>query len=304
MRSGEEKGLIFNIVRGSFVDGPGVRTTVFLKGCPLRCVWCCNPEGQSFRPELAVTYDKCSGCSACLKRCLCGALSIRDGKIRVKRDACSGCGDCVESCTAAALSVYGTPYTVDEIFEIIRKDKPFYDASGGGLTIGGGESTWWPEFVLSLLERCKEAGIHTAIDTCGYVTNEKGMECLENADMLLFDIKGLDPVEHERNTGKRNEVILDTLRKMGAVGKPIIVRIPFIPGYNDRDDMVEAEARLLASVPSIERVDIIPEHEFGKFKYMQIDKEYTLRGKKVSEEKQQELLRLFSSYGLNVQIGG
>lgn len=304
MSDSSSKGLIFNIVQGSFVDGYGIRTTIFLKGCPLRCIWCCNPEGQSFQSELAVTYDKCNGCGDCLDACPAHALSLDGGIIRVDRKKCTVCGRCVSACSYGVFSIFGTEYTVDEIFEIIRRDKPFYDASGGGLTIGGGEATCWPDFVLALIDLCRQAGIHTAIDTCGYVTSEKSMACLEAADLLLFDIKGLDPVRHEENTGKSNQVILNTLRHMNDINKPVIIRIPYIPGYNDDPEMVRREAELLSSLRCVERVDIIPKHEFGKTKYEQIGMEYTLAAADVPEEKQQELLALFSSYGLNVQIGG
>lgn len=304
MQSYSSKGLIFNIVQGSFVDGYGIRTTIFLKGCPLHCIWCCNPEGQSFQRELAVTYEKCNGCGGCLSACSDRALSLDNGIIQVDRIKCQLCGKCISACNYGVFSFFGTEYTVDEIFELIQRDKPFYDASGGGLTIGGGEATCWPDFVLALIARCKQAGIHTAIDTCGYITSERGMACLEAADLLLFDIKGLDPAQHKENTGRSNEVILNTLRYMNDIRKPIIVRIPYIPGYNDDPEMVRQEAELLSSLECIKRVDIIPKHEFGKVKYEQIGMEYTLDADDVPAEKQQELLELFSSYGLNTQIGG
>lgn len=298
------KGLIFNIVQGSFVDGYGIRTTIFLKGCPLRCIWCCNPEGQSFQKELAVTYGNCNGCGECLDVCPTQALSLNNGTIQIERQKCTACGKCVHGCKYGVFSIFGKEYSVDEIFDVIQRDKPFYDASGGGLTIGGGEATCWPDFVLQLIARCREAGIHTAIDTCGYVTSEKSMACLEAADLLLFDMKGLDPEGHLHNTGKNNDVILNTLKHMNEIGKPVIIRIPYIPGYNDDPEMVQQEAQFLSTLECVERVDIIPKHEFGKVKYEQIGMEYALHADDVSEEKQQELLELFSSYGLNVQIGG
>ena len=304
MNGSSSKGLIFNLVQGSFVDGYGIRTTIFLKGCPLRCTWCCNPEGQSFQKELSVADDKCSSCGDCLDVCPAHALSLVDGLVQVDRTRCQVCGTCISACTRGVFSIFGTEYTVDEIFEIIRRDKPFYEASGGGLTIGGGEATCWPDFVLALITRCQQEGIHTAIDTCGYITSEKGMVCLEAADLLLFDLKGLDPVQHQKNTGKSNQVILQTLKHMNDIRKPVIIRIPYIPGYNDDPDMIRREAELLSTLSCVERVDIIPKHEFGKIKYKQIGMDYLLNAGDVSEEKQQELLKLFSSYGLHVQIGG
>jgi len=298
------KGLIFNIVHSSFVDGYGIRTTIFLKGCPLRCIWCCNPEGQSFNPELKVTYSHCDGCNRCVDKCRHGALSIRDMSVSVDRSKCDACGDCLDYCYKDALGIFGTWYTVDELFKIVQKDEPYYRASGGGLTIGGGEATCWPEFVLELLQKCKEQGIHTAIDTCGYTTSEKGLECLKRADLLLFDIKGLDSERHMRNTGAGNEIIQKNLRMLSAMRKPIIIRIPVITGYNDADEALEEEARLLSGLNSIERVDLIPVHEYGKMKYEQIGKDYKLSSEPVPDERQKRLVRLFESYGLRTQLGG
>lgn len=298
------KGLIFNIVHSSFVDGYGIRTTIFLKGCPLRCIWCCNPEGQSSEPELKITYTHCNGCALCVEKCRRSALSIRDGLVAIDRNKCDTCGECLDYCYKDALGVFGTWYTVDEIFKIIQKDEQYYRASGGGLTIGGGEATYWPEFVLELLQKCKEQRIHTAIDTCGHTTSEKGLECLKRADLLLFDIKGLDSEQHMRNTGVGNEVIQTNLRMLSAMRKPIIIRIPVITGYNDADEMLEEEAKLLSGLGSIERVDLIPVHEFGKVKYEQIGKEYNLSSDPVPDERQKRLVRLFESYGLRTQLGG
>jgi len=301
----EARGLIFNIVHGSFVDGYGVRTTIFLKGCPLRCLWCCNPEGQSFKPELKVSRDKCNGSGRCIPVCKEGALSLdKEEKIVVDRSKCKQCFECIGVCYTDALDRWGTLYTVDEMFEIVQRDSNYFSASGGGLTIGGGEATWQADFVLGLIKKCHEYQIHVNIDTCGHVSDPKGIECLKEADMLLFDIKGIDPVDHERNTGVKNDVILSNLKMLSDIRKPMIIRLPLIPGYNDSEENLKATAELLSSLKSVERVDIIPLHQFGKVKYDGIGMEYRLESEDIDDERQEELRSFFESYGLKTQIGG
>ena len=301
----ETRGLIFNQVQGSFVDGWGVRTTIFLKGCPLRCKWCCNPEGQSFLPELKVTYDKCDGCGRCVALCPQKALSMQDGVVTVDRAACNVCGNCADFCWTGALEPFGRYYTVDEMFHYLMRDEAFYKSSGGGVTIGGGEATWHAEFVLPLMAKLHEAGIHVAVDTCGYVTDPKGMQVLQNADLLLFDIKGMDAQRHMENTGVSNDVIWDNLRMLGDLDKPIIIRVPVIPGYTDDEDELRKAAQALTSIKSIKRVDILPVHQFGKVKYTQIGMDYVLDPElTIEEERQQRLKAMFESYGFTTQIGG
>ncbi len=300
----QRKGLVFNLIHGSFVDGYGVRTTVFLKGCPLRCIWCCNPEGQSYQPELRVTCQKCDGCGRCVTRCAKGALSIKNGLVSVDRARCDGCYACVEACYTGALDTFGTWYTADKLMEILMRDLSFYRSTGGGVTIGGGEATGQPEFLLEILERCRQEGIHTALDTCGYVTTNLGKKALETADLLLFDIKGLNPERHKEYTGLQNDVILENLRRLSGLRRPMIIRLPVIPGYTDDQETLEAEARLLAELKSVERVDILPVHEFGRVKYEQLGLRYRLRAEPIPEQRQEEIRQLFASIGLKAQIGG
>jgi len=303
--SEEIRALIFNKVQGSFVDGFGIRTTIFLKGCPLRCKWCCNPEGQSFRPELKVTYDKCTGCGRCVDLCPEKALSMKDGLVVVDREKCTVCGDCADFCYTGALEPFGRYWTVDEMFESIKRDKPFFDASGGGLTIGGGEATWHPEFVLALMEKCQNEGINVAVDTCGYVDTPEGLEILRKADLLLFDIKGMDPEMHIKGTGVSNDIIWRNLKMRNELGKPVIIRIPIIPGYNDSDENLRAAAECLSMLTCIRRVDLLPFHQYGLVKYKQIGMEYTMADTPgIPEERQQEIKKMFEDYGFNVQIGG
>ena len=233
----DEKGLVTQIMGSSFVDGPGIRTTIFLKGCPLRCLWCCNPENQELYPEKNLLFPE-----------------------------------------KGNIDTFGEWLTVNEVMEIIKKDIVFYRASGGGVTIAGGEPTYQPTFTLELIRQCKELGIHTALDTCGYTASKQGIKVLEEGDLLLFDLKNMDSDEHERNTGLRNDVILENLRRMAQLKKPIIVRMPLIPDYTDTPENIRAIADFLVSLGngSIRQIDILPYHEGGITKYEMLGKSYPL----------------------------
>jgi pyruvate formate lyase activating enzyme len=308
---GSPTGVVFNIVHGSFVDGYGVRTTVFLKGCPLRCLWCCNVEGQKFEPELKLVAADCSKCGKCIDVCPVGAIAfdiaVPERKLAIDRDKCTMCGKCADACFKGALEVVGKTMTVDEVMAVIKKDEIFYRQSGGGVTIGGGEATSQPEFTLALIRECHKNYIHTAVDTCGYTVTAAGLAALEEADLLLFDLKGMDPYEHEKNTGVSNEIILGNLRRLDSLKKPIIIRIPLIPGYNDSKENLEATAAFLGKMTSIERVDIIAYHEYGKIKYDELGKVYPLhhvRKDSVTQDALAAAKLIFEQQGLCVQFGG
>lgn len=298
--------LIFNLVRGSFVDGWGIRTTIFLKGCPLQCKWCCNPEGQRFAPELRLFHDRCSRCGACLERCTRGALTLTGTGIHCDRQRCDGCGACLDACPEGALDRFGKPMSAQEVFELVRRDRDYYLASGGGLTIGGGEASQFPEFCLELAALCQQDGIPVAVDTCGYAPKPENLAVLEAADLLLYDIKGYDPERHRRNTGVDNALIWENLQKMDRMGKEIIIRIPVIPGYNDQEEELRGIAGRLARLEHIKRVDLICYHQFGTVKYQQLERAYPMPDtvQPIPEPRQQALLALFQQYGLNTQLGG
>lgn len=302
------RGLVFHIIHGSFVDGHGIRTTVFLKGCPLKCVWCCNPEGQAFHPEIKLTLSKCDGCGRCIPVCSTGAILLdleqEDAGLRIDRELCTNCGRCIEVCYKGALDCFGKYFTVDELFDVVKKDEQFYRSSGGGVTIGGGEATWQPTFTLQLIRKCKENYIHTALDTCGYTTSADGIKALEEADLLLFDIKGMDPQDHLKNTGVSNEPILENLKRVDAIGKAIIIRVPIIPGYTDSEQHLKSTAEFLSKLKSVQRVDLLPVHEYGKVKYQQLGKKYKLSVQPISQKRQDEIKVFFEQYGLKVQLGG
>ncbi len=304
-------GVVFNIVHSSFVDGYGIRTTVFLKGCPLRCLWCCNPEGQKVEPELKFIAAKCIGCGKCIDACPARAITADTAapgqKLSIDRSKCTLCEKCIDICPEGAFGVFGKRMTVEEVMRIIKKDEAYYSRSGGGVTIGGGEATFQPDFTLALLRECRENYIHTAVDTCGFTTTAKGFAVLEEADLLLYDIKGMDPVEHKRNTGVSNEIILDNLRRLDSMHKPIIIRIPFIPGYNDSKENIEATVSFLEQLHSVERVDIIGYHDYSRTKYKELGIAYPLEhmGKnRLTDETLEAVKQYFVQHGLNTQLGG
>ncbi|HUW64350.1 MAG TPA: glycyl-radical enzyme activating protein [Spirochaetia bacterium] len=302
------RGLIFHVIRGSFVDGYGIRTTIFLKGCPLRCVWCCNPEGQQVHAEVKFTVSKCDGCGRCVQSCPVQAIQIGrepgDNRVTIDRELCTNCGRCTEVCYTGALECFGKYFTVDELFDVVKKDEQFYRASGGGVTIGGGEPTYQPSFTLEFIKKCRANYIHTALDTCGYTATRAGVRVLEEADLVLFDIKGMDTAEHVRSTGAANEIILQNLKHLDVIGKPLIIRVPVIPGYTDSQEGLKSVAGFLAGLKHVERVDLLAVHEYGKVKYEQLGMEYKLKVQPLGQERLGEIKALFEGHGLNVQLGG
>ena len=301
-----KKGIVFNIVHGSMVDGYGIRTTIFLKGCPLRCKWCCNPEGQKYEPELRYTEMLCKGCMKCIDVCPEGAIQkSEDGNtVTIDRKRCTNCMKCIDSCFYGALESFGTYYTVDELFDIIRRDASYYKASGGGVTIGGGEASMHTDFTLALIRKCKENFIHVAVDTCGFTVNETAFEVLKEADLLLYDIKGMDPEGHIRDTGVSNELILSNLQKLDKLGVPTIIRIPLIPGHNDSDESIEKAAEFLSTLKNLDRVDLMNYHTFGVTKYAQIGMDYELDLSPLTPERLEEIRAIFARYSIKTQIGG
>lgn len=305
----EPTAQIFNIVHGSFVDGYGIRTTVFLKGCPLRCLWCCNPEGQQCYAELKYVEEDCNGCGKCVAECperaiVMGKNTQGESKAVIDRSKCTNCMKCIDYCCTNALDCFGKAYSVSELFDMVKNDVPFYRSMGGGVTIGGGEPTLMPEFTLAFIRKCHDNFISVAVDTCGYTTTTLGQKVLEEADLLLFDLKGMDDIQHVKDTGVSNEIILKNMRSLGSIGKPMIVRVPLIPGHNDSNEQIEALGQFLASINSVERVDIMNYHEYGISKYGQLGMKYLLTCEKHSTERVEEMKVILKKYVNNVQIGG
>ncbi len=270
----EKKGLIFNIQRFSVHDGPGIRTTVFLKGCPLSCLWCANPESQLFFPNLMVREINCRGCGACLLACLAGAITLEDGKRRIDRDRCDHCLKCVDACLYQSLNACGKYVGREEVLEEVFKDSVFYKNSSGGVTVSGGEPLYQAEFTAALLAGCKKAGLHTALDTTGHAPWEAMEEVLRFTDLVLFDVKHLDPAAHRRGTGVDNRLILENLMKIS--GRAVLwLRVPVIPGFNDSGDLIRDIADL-GKRAGAEKISLLPYHEGGRSKCDQIGKAYRL----------------------------
>lgn len=301
--SEDKKAIIFNVQRYSTEDGPGVRTTVFFKGCPLNCLWCSNPESKKHQPQLMHFNKTCVECYACLEACPNGANKKNDdGSVWVDRDLCKDCGTCVAVCPANARSIAGKPMTVDEVFSIIEKDANYYMNSDGGVTFGGGECTSQPEFLLALMEKCYNKGYHICLDTCALASWEVLEKMLPMVDMVLLDIKHLDPAKHKEYTGADNQLILDNAAKMKQMGKNIIVRLPLIPGHNDDEKNLKATGRFM-KLWGLDKIDILPYHRFGVNKYDAIGEEYLAENiPPIDKNTINKAVQILESYGLTVNV--
>ncbi len=266
-------GTIFDIQQFCVHDGPGIRTTVFLKGCPMRCAWCHNPEGMRPGPELSFSPENCIGCGACFRVCPRNAHENRNDAHVLDRTKCVVCGACAEECCAGALEIIGRKASVDDVIADVAADRPFYDNSGGGMTLSGGEPLFQLDFASALLARAKDEGIHCCIETCGHVPYESFSRVMPDVDLFLYDIKDMDPERHLASTGVSNESILSNLRRLHDDGARIRIRIPLVAGYNDRKENLDALVALAVSLPRIEGVEILPYHALGRAKAVRIGAE-------------------------------
>ena len=279
----ERKAFIFNKQKYNMYDGPGVRTLVFFKGCPLRCKWCSNPEGLERKYQIMFKPTTCVSCGSCVPVCPQKIHSISSsGEHIIDRSIdCIGCGQCVEACIPDALKVAGEQVPISELLEYVEQDRAFYDQSGGGVTLGGGEVTSQPEAAINLLQACKQEGLHTAIETCGYTKKETILRFAEYVDLFLFDLKHIDPDRHFELTGVRNEMILENLEELIMKINHVKVRMPMLKGINDSEAEIRGVIEFLKpfrEFKNFEGIDLLPYHKLGVNKYVQLGMDYPIEG--------------------------
>jgi pyruvate formate lyase activating enzyme len=296
---------VTNIQGYSIHDGPGIRTVVFLKGCSLDCLWCSNPECISSRPEIGFFKSLCTGCGKCLKVCPNQALIGEAGQLPVvDRQRCSGCGLCVSACYYKALVLYGKLMSVEEVFAAVKCDAIFYQASGGGITVSGGEVLLQPQFAAQLLDQCRRTGIHTCIETSGNGAEPALREVLSSTDLVLFDLKLLDSDQHRRYTGKSNSLILANAEVVAGSGVDFLFRMPLIPGINDDPQNIADTAKFLHGLgKKALRIELMPYHRLGKGKYESLDLPYRLPEIPVPQPEQIESVKKsFEDLGVQCSI--
>ena len=291
------KAIVFDIQRFSVHDGPGIRTTVFLKGCPLNCMWCHNPESKAKYPEVMLYENLCIGCGECVSTCEDKLHSFDDNGHAIDREKCKKCLKCASSCVAGALTVSGKPMAVADVLAEVMRDKSFYDNSGGGITVSGGEPLMQTDFCYELLGEAKKQGISTAIETSGFSKWENIERLAEYVDIFLWDYKETDPERHREYTGVDNALILQNLAKLDVLGKTIVLRCPIIPGLNDREEHFAGIAAVANKHASVIRVELEPYHSLGKGKATAIGKEYPLADmKSASKDDAKVWLEAISGY--------
>ena len=299
-------GLISFVQRYSTKDGPGIRSTVFLKGCPLGCLWCSNPELIRFVPDLLYSREKCQRCGTCIQVCPRGALSFDgEGFIRIDRERCTGCGDCVAACPHGALELVGRFVTVEALAAELLKDRVFYQTSGGGVTFSGGEPLWQSGFLARVNNRLKQENIHIALDTAGEVGWCRFEEVLPFTDLVLYDIKVMDPNLHRQLTGRPNDLILANARLLAEKEVPMHIRMVMVPGLNDNPEEIRARMDFVSGLKSVQQVDILPYHRYGAGKYARLGLDCPLEGlEEYTKEQLAAIEAQVASFGIKTTIGG
>lgn len=305
MERTDKAGIIFNIQKFSVHDGPGIRTTVFMKGCPLSCQWCSNAESMSPEPELGIIREMCNSCKKCLDVCPEDAIRLDNDVIQFDRERCTACGECAAVCPPGAITIYGRRVIVDEVFKEISKDKSFYEGSGGGITVSGGEPLQQADFVAALFMRCREESIDTCLDTCGCASAEALEKVLPFTGYVLFDIKHMDAEKHKQFTGVTNDLILRNAEIVANSGIQVLFRIPLIEGVNDTAENIEETGRFLKTLGNSAAIELLPYHRLGIGKYRTLDRPYP--GKSFitpAPEKIEAVRQVFEENGIRCTVGG
>jgi pyruvate formate lyase activating enzyme len=300
-----QTGLIFDIKRYAIHDGPGIRTTVFFKGCPFSCWWCHNPEGLEIAPQRLYSKERCIDCGQCAGMCPSGALRPGPGGVVTEPALCQYCGTCALICPAEARELAGQYLSVEKLMAVIEKDILFYDESGGGATFSGGEPLRQADFLLELLKACGRRDIHRTVDTTGYADTNLLLEIARETELFLFDIKLMDPQKHKQFTGVSNRKILHNLERLAREAVEITIRIPLIPGINDDDENITRTGTYISRLPGVENVDILPYHEAARYKYLKISANYNPRNLlPPTRDRLSAVAQRLESFGLQVKIGG
>ncbi len=292
------KASVFEIKRFAVHDGDGIRTTVFFKGCPLKCVWCHNPEGLVKNVELAYFSHKCIACGECVSVCPTDAHAMENSEHVLNFEKCIACGNCASVCLGNALTLYGKEYSVEELLPVLLEDKEFFENSGGGVTLSGGECLLYPDFCAELLKKLKENGVHTAVDTCGFVAKESLEKVIPYTDIFLYDFKAYDSETHKKCTGHGNRRILGNLRFLDENNCKIEIRIPFVPDYNDKE--IEKIGLFLKDLKGLTKVRVLPYHNYAGSKYASLDMQNTLPLRLPTQAEIDDAVEILKGFSLTV----